>query len=171
MDGVIIQPQTRVRDRREFVRDLLWAGGAGLSILAVGCDVRNLGSVQRAADGSEQTVIMKDLFVLRFTTDPGKPVEVLPVQNIANGLPTTFLWSEKTHSHSYTIDALHYERLKRGETIVVTSTITNGHTHSFMIDPKVVVESSSALKVPLRDLSEGSALEPTTLENLLKLIS
>jgi hypothetical protein len=155
-------------DRRQFLKDLAKFGG-GLSMASLlGCAMRKDLSKQFENETAPDFIVMKDLFVMRFTTDPGKPVEVLPAANILAGIPTTFYWRERTHEHFYVFDIHHYEQLKRGETIVVTSNIERNHTHSFMIDPKVVVEGSMPVRVQVNK-SKTPALVPLTPEEWVKL--
>jgi hypothetical protein len=160
----------QTNSRREALFYLLRGIGAIAIGAGVGCSVRRQYSDERSIIMPVKMVLVRDLFVLRFTTDPGKPVEVLPGDHIADGIPKSFIWQEKTHSHIYTFDASHYERLKRGETIVVTSDRQQDHTHSFMVDPKVYVESGRAIQVPLREIDNASEFEPITPEDIIKII-
>jgi hypothetical protein len=157
-------------NRRDLIKLLVQNGVAFPSALfMIGCMTRRQDQGSSLSQSlSKHYVEMHDLFVLRLDgPSPGKPVDVLPAANIKTGKRTILEWIESDHGHYYEFGIEQYAKLKAGEVVMVESTEEEGHTHHFMVNPKVPHLGSESLRIPKQLYGDIAADAPLLPELLL----
>ena len=156
-------------------RDFIWIVGGGAVTCIVGCESHadddhgghapipdaapggSASSADASVDACIQNVIqMHDTYAqalyLDGTLGPLTGV-VTTAHVIAGAIVTMDFWhGHGGVPHRFTLDPSHFDALKRGERITVTTTMVEGHAHTLFVDPRderYRVEGAPDVDVPL----------------------
>ena len=142
--------------RREVLTVLGLGTGIGVAALLIGCDADAgpAGPTEAdAAPGTDPpdatsatdacvapTVLMHDTNAQALYLDGsfGPLTGVIKVTYVAAGttLALDFWHGHGGVQHRFTLEAMHFEKLKHGEKVTLGTTTVDGHAHTLFIDPK-----------------------------------
>jgi hypothetical protein len=141
-------------------RDFIWIFGGGVVTCMVGCeshadddhgghaptaDAASGGTGMMPADGSidaciQDVIKMHDTYAQALYLD-GSLGPLTGVVTTAHVMAGTTVTMDFWHGHGgvlhrFTLDASHFEALKRGERVTVGTTMVEGHAHTLFVDPR-----------------------------------
>lgn len=157
-------------------RDFIWWFGGSMVAGVIGCeshgdgdqggqvpstDAASSGVDPMPADGSvdaciQNVVAMHDTYAQALYLDGtlGPLTGIVTTAHVIAGVLITmdFWHGHGGVPHRFTLDPTHFDALKRGERITITTTTVEGHAHTLFVDPRderYRVEGAIDVDVPL----------------------